>query len=208
MFDMTLDQLLHFDWLQLRVGTVLALAIGLGLLVSTVWILWRGNNGIASLENRCNTAAGDVDALLKMRHNLIPGLVETVKGFVGHEHEVLIAVANANADALRASSQQMRLDAEMQLGNSINSLLQASQKYPELKADAHFKDLQQQLVDVENRVTAARRFYNLATEEYNNRLARFPSNLVARLQKRHRRAAYSLGDEQREVIDAPLAFKF
>jgi LemA protein len=205
---MTIEELLRFDWLQLRVSTVLWVSLTSIAVISVVTLFWRGNNRLSALDSRCTTAAADVDAQLKHRHNLVPGLVETVRGYVGHENEVLIAVAQANAEALRASNLNNRLEAEMQLGNSINTLLGAAQKYPELKASGHFQDLQRQLIDVENRVTAARRFFNLATEEYNNQLGSFPSNIVARLQKRSARAAYSLGDEQRAEADAPLAFKF
>ena len=207
MSDMTIAELLRFDWLQLRVSTVAIVVVAILALTFIVTTLWKGNNRLVALDSRCNTAAADVDARLKHRHNLIPGLVETVRGFVDHENEVLIAVAEANAQALRASTQQERLSAEIQLGNSISSLMQAAQQYPELKASSHFRDLQQQLIDVEERVTAARRFFNLATEEYNNHLASFPSNLVAKVQKRAARSPYSLG-EQREAIDAPLAFNF
>ena len=208
MGDMTLRELIEFDWLQLQVGDILALIVGVTVLITVITTLWRNNNRLEALDNRCNTAAGDIDAQLKHRHNLIPGLVESVRGFMGHENEVLKAVAEANAAALRATTAGARNDAEMMLGNSINSLLNAAQLYPELKASGHFKDLQQQLIDVENRVTAARRFYNLATEEYNTQLGNFPANLVARLQKRAARAPYRLDGEVREEIDAPLAFHF
>jgi LemA protein len=121
---------------------------------------------------------------------------------------VLKAVADANAEALRATTPMARHQAETMLGNSINSLLSAAQVYPELKASSHFKDLEQQLIDVENRVTAARRFYNLAIEEYNTQLGNFPANIVAKLQKRVSRAPFRLDDQVRTDIDAPLAFKF
>ena len=205
---MTIEELLRFDWLQLRVSTVLWVSLTSIAVISVVTLFWRGNNRLAALDSRCTTAAADVDAQLKHRHNLIPGFVETVRGYVGHENEVLIAVAQANAEALRASNLNARLDAEVQLGSSINTLLQTVQKYPELKASGHFQDVQRQLIDVENRVTAARRFLNLATEEYNTQLGHFPSNIVARLQKRSPRAAYSLGEAQRAEVDAPFAFKF
>jgi len=205
---MTIEELLRFDWLQLRVSTVLWVSLTSIAVISVVTLFWRGNNRLAALDSRCTTAAADVDAQLKHRHNLIPGFVETVRGYVGHENEVWIAVAQANAEALRASNVNTRLDAEMQLGNSINTLLQTVQKYPELKASGHFQEAQRQLIDVENRVTAARRFFNLATEEYNTQLGHFPSSIVARLQKRSPRAAYSLGEAQRAEVDAPFAFKF
>ena len=208
MGDMTIRELINFDWLELRVSTILMIVIGTIVLVTVIATLWRNNNRLEALDNRCNTAAGDIDAQLKHRHNLIPGLVETVRGFMGHENEILTAVAQANAAALGATTVGARHDAEMMLGNSINSLLSAAQLYPELKASGHFKDLQQQLIDVENRVTAARRFYNLATEEYNTQLGNFPANVVARLQKRTTRAPFRLESEVRTEIDAPLAFTF
>ena len=208
MGDMTIRELINFDWLELRVGTILLIVVGTIVLVTVIATLWRQNNRLEALDNRCNTAASDIDAQLKHRHNLIPGLVETVRGFMGHENEVLKAVAKANAAALGATTAAGRHDAQVMLGNSINSLLAAAQLYPDLKASGHFKDLQQQLIDVENRVTAARRFYNLATEEYNTQLGNFPANVVARLQKRATRAPYKLDNEVRTEIDAPLAFSF
>ena len=208
MGDMTIRELLNFDWLQLQVGTVLAIIVGTLVVLTVIVTLWRNNNRLTALDMRCNTAAADIDAQLKHRHNLIPGLVEAVRGFMGHENEVLKAVAEANAAALGATTAAGRHHAEVMLGNSVNSLLSAAQLYPELKASGHFKDLEQQLIDVENRVTAARRFYNLAIEEYNTQLGNFPAALVARLQKRVNRAPFSLDSEVRTEIDAPLAFKF
>lgn len=208
MGDMTLRELIYFDWLQLRVGTVVAVAVLAIVLITVIATLWRNNNRLEALDNRCNTAAADIDAQLKHRHNLIPGLVETVRGFMGHENEVLKAVARANAAALGATTAGARHNAEVMLGNSVNSLLSAAQIYPELKASGHFKDLQQQLIDVENRVTAARRFYNLAIEEYNTELGNFPTNIVARMQKRSTRPPFQLDSEARADIDAPLAFSF
>ena len=208
MGNMTIRELINFDWLQLRVGDVVSIVVGTIVLVTVIATLWRNNNRLTALDNRCNTASADIDAQLKHRHNLIPGLVEAVRGFMGHENEVLTAVAKANAAALRATTPMARHDAEVMLGNNINSLLSAAQLYPELKANGHFKDLEQQLIDVENRVTAARRFYNLATEEYNTQLGNFPANIVARLQKRVARPPFRLDSEVRDDIDAPLAFHF
>src|SRR5215210_7329524 len=130
MGNMTIEQLLNFDWLQLRVLTVVELVVGLIVLLTVIITLWHNNNRLTALDMRCNTAAGDVDVQIKHRHNLIPGLVEAVRGFMGHENEVLKAVAEANAAALGASTMQGRHNAEMLLGNSINSLLSAAQLYP------------------------------------------------------------------------------
>lgn len=207
MRDLTIGQLLHFDWLQLRVVPTTLTLVFVAAAALVLRMLWSGNNRMVALESRCNTAAADVDVQLRHRHDLIPGLVETVRGFVHHEHDVLVALAQANAQALAATNPQARLAAEAQLGSSITNLLQSAQAFPELAASSHFRDLQRQLIDVENRVTAARRFVNLATEEYNIQLQRFPTNVVARLQRRSTRAAYSLG-EDRAAIDAPVAFHF
>lgn len=204
---LTIRELLQFDWLQLQVGDVVAIVVVTLLALFIVSTLWRNNNRLAALDNRCTTALADVDTQLKHRHNLIPGFVETVRGYVDQESEVLLAVINANAQAIRAASQEARFEAEVQLGNTINSLMASAQHYPELNSSSHFRELRQQLVDVENKVTAARRFANLAAEEYNNRLSSFPANLVGKLQKRSLRTAFNLGDE-RTAIDQPFAFKF
>ena len=89
MGDMTIRELLNFDWLQLQVSTVLTIIVGTVVLLTVITVLWRNNNRLTALDMRCNTAAADIDAQLKHRHNLIPGLVEAVSGFMGHENEVL-----------------------------------------------------------------------------------------------------------------------
>ena len=132
MGNLTLRELLHFDWLQLQVGTVVAIVVGTFLVLYIVTALWRNNNRLAALDNRCSTAAADVDTQLKHRHNLIPGFVETVRGYVDQESALLLAVINANAEAMRAGTQSSKFEAEMQLGNSITSLMNSAQQYPEL----------------------------------------------------------------------------
>jgi LemA protein len=207
MGGMTIRDLLQFDWLQLQVSTVAAILVGSFLFVMVSVVLWRNNNRLAALDNRCSTALADVDTQLKYRQNLIPGLVETVRAYVDQESEILLAVVNANAEVARAATQNARLEAEVQLGNTVNSLLNTVAKYPELTTSSHFRELRQQLVDVENKVTAARRFANLAAEEYNTKLSSFPANIIAKMQKRSTRAQFNLGDERTE-LDQPFAFKF
>src|SRR6185369_4257682 len=137
MNNMTIRDLLNFDWLGLQVSTVVIIIVSLIVLITIIAVLWRNNNHLTALEMRCDTAAADIDAQLKYRHNLIPGLVEAVRGYMGHENEVLKAVAEANAAALRAATPLARHQAENMLGNSISSLLNAAQLYPELKASTH-----------------------------------------------------------------------
>src|SRR5215213_627326 len=113
-------------------------ASGVALAVALAW--WT-HNRLMALDERCATAFADVDVQLKHRHNLIPGLVETVQGYAGHERDVLTQVTQARASALRATSPEMRLEAETQFGQSISSLLSVVERYPDLQASGHFRDL-------------------------------------------------------------------
>jgi LemA protein len=184
------------------IAFVVLLVIGLPL-----WMIHSTYNKLMALESRCDTAFADIDVLLKHRHNLLPGLVETVRGFAKHEDQAIANVANARAAALGAASPSMKLEAEQQLGQSINAILSVAEHYPELKASAHFRDLSNQVVEVENRVTASRRFYNLAVEEYNSAIKQFPGNRVARYRRLSARRPFELGVE-RMILDEPVAIQF
>jgi LemA protein len=185
---------------------VIIYIIGGGVIVSVV-VVWLVYNRLMALDERCNTAFADVDVQLKHRHNLVPGLVETVRGFVGHELTVLTEVTKARAGALRATGPEMRLEAETQVGQSISSLLTVVESYPELKASSHFRDLRMELTDAENRITAARRFYNLAVDEFNATLRQFPGNLIGVAVRLSRRKPFDLGIE-RVLIDEPATIRF
>ena len=164
-------------------------------------------NKLMALQSRCDTAFADIDVHLKHRHNIIPDLVETVRGYAKHESEVLTAVTEARASAVRADSPEMKLEAKTQLGQQVNSVLQIAERYPELKASPHFRDLQQQLTDAENRATASRRFYNLATDEYNSAIKQFPGNRIAHYCRLCERRRFARGIE-RVLIDEPVAIRF
>jgi LemA protein len=181
---------------------LLLLVVGLPL-----WMTFSTHNRLMSLDTRCDTAFADIDVLLKHRHSLLPGLVETVRGFAKHEDAVISNVAKARTAALGASSPSMKLEAEQQLGQSIHAILNVAESYPDLKASAHFRDLSNQLVDVENRVTASRRFYNLAVEEYNSAIRQFPGNRVAHYRRMSARRPFELGVE-RMLLDEPVAIQF
>jgi LemA protein len=188
--------------------TVIVCVAALAMLIAVpAYIAFTTHNRLVALDQRCDTAFGDIDVHLKHRHNLIPPLVETVRGFAKHENDILLGVSRARAEALQATSPDMRLSAEQNLTQNINALIGAAERYPELKASTHFSELRQELVDVENRVTASRRFYNLAVEEYATTLRQFPGSTIGRLFKMNMRMRFDLGIE-RVLIDEPLAVKF
>jgi LemA protein len=187
---------------------VLVCVAALALLIAVpAYIAFATHNRLVALDQRCETAFGDVDVHLKHRHNLIPPLVETVRGFAKHESDILQSITEARAEALQAASPEMRLSAEQNLTQNINALIGMAERYPELKASTHFSDLRRELVDAENRVTASRRFYNLAVEEYGTTLRQFPGSTIGRLFKMNVRMRFDLGIE-RVLIDEPLAIKF
>ena len=187
---------------------VLVCVAALALLIAVpAYVGFATHNRLVALDQRCETAFGDVDVHLKHRHNLIPPLVETVRGFAKHESDILLGVTEARAEALQAASPEMRLSAEQNLTQNINALIGMAEHYPELKASTHFSDLRRELVDAENRITASRRFYNLAVEEYDTTLRQFPGSTIGRLFKMNMRMRFDLGIE-RVLIDEPLAIKF
>lgn len=165
------------------------------------------HNRLMALDERCESAFADIDVQLKHRHNVIPALVETVRGFASHERGVLTEVTQARASALRATGPSNQIDAEIQLSQSVNTLLSVVEKYPEIQANSHFRDLRMELSDAENRITAARRFHNLAVSEFNATLRQFPGNLVGNAKHLGRRRPFDLGVE-RVLIDEPVAISF
>jgi LemA protein len=190
--------------LTLVLVCVAALAL---LLAVPAFLALATHNRLVALDQRCDTAFGDIDVHLKHRHNLIPPLVETVRGFAKHESDILLGVTQARAEALQAATPEIRLKAEKNLTQNINALIGMAERYPELKASTHFSDLRRELVDAENRLTASRRFYNLAVEEYDTTLRQFPGSHIGRLLKMNVRMPFDLGIE-RVLIDEPLSIKF
>ena len=159
---------------------ILVCVAALVLLIAVpAYIGFATHNRLVALDQRCDTAFGDIDAHLKHRHNLIPPLVEAVRGFTKHENDLLLGVTQARAAALQAVTPEMQLSAEKNLTQNIVALIGMAERYPELKASTHFADLRRELVDAENRITASRRFYNLAVEEYATTLRQFPGSLSA-----------------------------
>jgi LemA protein len=190
---------------------MLAIALCIGVIVLILampfLILVAAHNRLVALDQRCETAFADVDVHLKHRHNLIPGLVETVRGFAKHESDILVGITEARMEALQAVAPEMRLNAEKKLTQTINALIGVAERYPELKASSHFSELRRELIDAENRITASRRFYNLAVGEYGATLRQFPGSAVARFVRMPMRMPFDLGIE-RVILDEPVAIKF
>lgn len=136
------------------------------------------NRLVALRQNRMN-AFSDIDVQLKQRYDLVPSLVETVKGYAEHEKTVFENVTQARAGVSRASGTNDRLAAEGVLGGALVGLFAVAENYPALKADQNFQQLMGELSDIENKIAAARRFFNNATSEYNTAVQQFPSNLLA-----------------------------
>lgn len=157
---------------------------------------------LAHLDERCRAALGEIDALLAERHAVIPNLVETVKGYVGHEHVVLTEVTQAHSRALK-SLVQTRLEAEHQLGETLMNLFSFTEAYPDLETSPHLRELRRALTEIEEKVTAARKSYNLSVEELYVESRAFPSNLVARFARLSGSDAFTLGD-RREALAEPV----
>jgi len=164
-------------------------------------------NRLVRLRNNREQAFADVDVQLKQRHDLIPQLVESVKGYMVHERGVLTEITEARANAIKATTINEKIAAETRLSTALDGLKVSVEAYPDLKASQNFMDLQNEISDIENKIAAARRFFNSATKELNVATEIFPSNLIATLFNFRREPMFELG-EKRAVIEEPPQIKF
>lgn len=150
--------------------------------IVVVIVLWvvASFNGLVVLKNRAKEAWADIDVQLKRRYDLIPNLVETVKGYATHERELFEKVTQARANAMNAQGIQAKGDAENMLSGTLKSLFAVSENYPELKASQNFLALQNELTDTEDKIQAARRFYNTNVRDLNIKVESFPANIIAK----------------------------
>jgi len=151
------------------------------LAVIVIIILWiiASFNGFVTLKNRAKEAWSDIDVQLKRRYDLIPNLVETVKGYATHEKELFEKVTQARASAMSATGIKDKAVAENQLSETLKSLFAVSENYPDLKAFTNFLELQRELTDTEDKIQAARRFYNTNVRDLNIKIESFPDNMIA-----------------------------
>lgn len=153
--------------------------IALGVLAAIVLFVVTLYNRLIALRQKRMNAYSDIDVQLKQRFDLVPQLVESVKGYAAHEKSVLENVTAARASVAGAQGANQRLAAEGQLGGALMGLFAVAENYPQLKADANFQQLMAELSDIENKIAAARRFFNNATSELNTSVQQFPSNIIA-----------------------------
>lgn len=138
-------------------------------------------NGLITLRNRVKEAWSDIDVQLKRRYDLIPNLVETVKGYASHEKETFDKVIQARSKAMSATGLKEKGEAENALSGTLKSLFALSESYPDLKASVNFLELQKELTDTEDKIQASRRFYNGNVMDFNTKLETFPSNMIAQM---------------------------
>lgn len=177
------------------------------ILLLVIWVI-SIYNGLVRLRNRRQNAFADIDVQLRQRHDLIPQLVETVKGYASHEKELLLKVTEARTAAMAAGSIDDKIKAEQQLSAALAGLKVQVEAYPDLKANQNFLQLQEELSDIENKLAASRRFFNAATTEYNNAVESFPGNLVARNFGFQREIMFDLGEDRRKQMEEPPQIKF
>jgi LemA protein len=164
-------------------------------------------NRLVRLRNNREQAFADIDVQLRQRHDLIPQLVDTVKGYMVHERGVLTEVTEARAAAMKASTINEKISAETRLSSALDGLRVSVEAYPDLKASQNFMDLQGEISDVENKLAAARRFFNSATRELNVAVEMFPSNIIAAMFNFRREAMFELGDA-RAAAEQPPKIQF
>ena len=182
--------------------------IFLGLIVVIALWLITSYNTLVGLRQRTNQAFADIDVQLKQRHDLIPNLVETVKGYATHEKGTLEAVIQARNAALNASGPAQQGAAEAVLGGALGRLIALGEAYPDLKANTNFQQLQTELSGIEDKLAAARRFFNNAVSEFNAAIQAFPAVLYAKSMGFSERQFFDVGDTERKQIEVAPQVKF
>ncbi len=167
-----------------------------------IWLVSLYNR-LVKLRNNRENAFADIDVQLKQRHDLVPQLVETVKGYAAHEKETLNRVISARNGAVAAQTIDDKIKAENVLSSALNGLKVTVEAYPDLKANKNFMQLQEEIADLENKLAAVRRYFNSATRELNNAVETFPSNLVAGMFGFKKEIMFDLGGQRATLEEAP-----
>lgn len=175
-------------------------------IILVVVLLWIAGmyNRLVTLRTRSDEAWSDIDVQLKRRHDLIPNLVETVKGYATHEKDLLEKITSLRTAAMGAKSTEDKAKQENMLSDTLKSLFAVTENYPDLKANENFAKLQDELADTENKIEAARRFYNANVRDLNISIQSFPSNMIANMFKFTPKDLFETAASEKE----PVAVKF
>lgn len=187
---------------MLAVWIILAVVVVIGI------FLWVTYNALVTLRIRVDEAWSDINVQLKRRLDLIPNLVETVKGYAKHESGVFEEVTAARANVINANGVKETAAAENQFEGALKSLFAVAEAYPDLKANENFIELQRELVDTEDKIQASRRFYNSGVTSLNTKIQTFPHNIVAALFKFTNRDFFDVDETEREAANKPVEVKF
>lgn len=160
-------------------------------------------NSLVKMRNNRENAFADIDVQLKQRHDLVPQLVETVKGYAAHEKDTLERVINARNGAIGAKTIDEKIVAENALSSALSGLKITLEAYPDLKANQNFLQLQEEIADLENKLSSVRRYFNSATKEYNNAVETFPSNILAGMFGFRKEVMFDLGEQRSALEEAP-----
>jgi LemA protein len=184
--------------------TIIIIAVVVVLLLAGVSVY----NNLVRMRNNRENAFSNIDVQLKKRHDLVPQLVATVKGYATHERETLEQVIRLRNEAASAVGIDDKIKAENALSGALAGLKVTLEAYPELKANQNFLQLQTEVSDLENKLAASRRYFNSATKEYNNACETFPANLIAGMMGFHRESMFEVSHEERAILDKAPEIKF
>lgn len=183
------------------------LVVGAIVLLLVFWLIGLYNKLVRFRNNRENAFA-DIDVQLRQRNDLVPQLVSVVKGYATHERELLERITQARSAVMAAGSINEKMQADTQLTQALQGLRVTMEAYPDLKANTNFLQLQGEISDIENKLAAARRYFNGATRELNNAVESFPANVIAKNFGFSRQPMYELSTEQRSTMEAPPQINF
>ncbi len=176
------------------------------IVVFALWVIMIYNQ-LVGMRQRVGQAFADIDVQLKQRHDLIPNLVETVKGYAAHERGTLDEVVKLRSAAMSAQGPAQQAAAENMLTGALGKLFALAEAYPDLKANQNFQQLQAELSDIENKIAASRRFFNNSVQEYNTGIQQFPAALFAATLGFSQRTFFDVGEE-RAAVEKPPEVKF
>lgn len=189
-------------------GWIIAIVI-IAIVVIIIAAIWMTYNSLVRLDERVNEAWSDITVQLKYRADLIPNVVETVKGYAAHEKSAFEDVTKARSAVMSANSVKATAEAERSLEGALSKIFAIAEAYPELKANTNFQQLQLQLQDVEDKIQAARRFYNAGAKELNTKIKMFPSNIINNLVGHFKKREYfEVPESEKATIEKAPEVKF